>query len=92
MGARWVNIDDKLGVIRLAPEPAPFALRCPDDRNVAGSLHCDVLGAPTRSILPRVARAGEIILRGHFLLLAGTAAETQALDARTPRPAEPGAV
>ncbi len=90
MGARWVNIDDKLGVIRLAPGGGPFVLRCPDDRNVAGSLHCDVLGAPARSTLPRVARAGELILRTRFLLLAGTAAETEALDARTPRAAEAG--
>ncbi len=80
MGHSWVNIDDKLGIVQLKADGAPFNLRQEPGRNTfTRCLHYDLLDHPRRRPLPEICKAGEVLLHTKVLLVAGTAAETEAL-------------
>jgi len=77
--SRWVNLDDRLGIVALDEDAKGFALRVSDRRNGPwGSVHYDVLDAPLLSSGRLRWVKGDTILRGRFLLLAGDAEQTRA--------------
>jgi hypothetical protein len=87
MGRRWINIDNKLGVVQLRDEDAPFILRQSNRRNAWwGSIHFDILDSPALESRPRSLRKGDVILHTRFLLVAGDAKQTEAAAA-SPRTA-----
>ena len=85
LGQKWLNLDDKLGVIPLAIEgqaAAPLMLRQFNRRNsvfdnIYFPLHYDTVF--TRAFESREFKAGETILHTRFLLVAATAAQTAKL-------------
>jgi len=80
LGRSWVNVDEKLGIIQLKAESEPFNLRQEPGRNTPSScLHYEILNSPKPILRPKMKRAGEVILHTKFMILAGTAAETEAL-------------
>lgn len=85
MGDRWVNVDDRLGVVQLQPQAEPFNLRQEPGRNTESQcLHYDLLNCPKLSLRPTRHPAGEVLLHTRFALLAGTSAETAALASGQP--------
>lgn len=81
--SRWVNIDNKLGVIQLLAGGPEFTLRQSDKRNAPwGSIHYDVLGCPAREVINKTFSKGQEILHTHVLLVAGNAEETRAMIPR----------
>jgi len=75
----WVNVDDRLGIIRLGPGAKAFRLRTPLGRNIQGNLHCEILVTDVTVNPLRRVKSGTTILHTHFLLLAGTAEATREL-------------
>lgn len=77
LGSHWVNIDDKLGIIQLHSPDKPFNLRQAKHRNTTnGCLHYDILNNPQTNVL-FWKQPNEVILHTKFLLLAGTATQTE---------------
>jgi hypothetical protein len=80
LGKRWVNIDEKFGVIQLQPDGDPFNLRQEPGRNTPnGCLHYDILNSPKLSLRPQIRQPNDILLHTRFAIVAGTSAETEAL-------------
>jgi hypothetical protein len=64
---KWVNIDGRITITDLSPNPAGFALRTSDRRNSPwGSIHYDVLDAPIASDRPSSYAKGQVILETAF--------------------------
>jgi hypothetical protein len=78
VGDAWVNIDNRLGIVRLHGSE-PFVLRNSNRRNAPwGSIHFDALDCPAPGG-PRSFGAGDEILHTRFLLVAGDARKTARL-------------
>ncbi|MEM9219554.1 MAG: hypothetical protein AAGD25_35140 [Cyanobacteria bacterium P01_F01_bin.150] len=78
MGERWINIDEKIGVIQLLENKSCFNLRQEYGRNTPNRcLHYDLLTNPKREFLLRYSKPGEVVLHTRFLLLAGNADDTE---------------
>jgi hypothetical protein len=81
---RWVNIDNRVGVIAIALAAGGFTLRTSDRRNGPwGSIHYDVLDCPRMSETPRRFRRGDIVLETAFRVVAGSVGRTREVAART---------
>lgn len=78
LGSRWVNIDNRFGIIRLDSDE-DFVIRVSNRRNAMwGSLHFDALDNPLERTRLSFSR-GDTILKTSFLLVAGDADRTRAL-------------
>lgn len=81
VGDGWVNIDNRLGIVRLSGSD-PFILRQSNRRNAPwGSIHYDALDCPAPESVPRSFVAGQEILHTRFLLIAGDARKCARLAA-----------
>ncbi|NJR62488.1 MAG: hypothetical protein HC769_29000 [Cyanobacteria bacterium CRU_2_1] len=81
LGWRWVNIDEKFGIVQLLPNDEPFNVRQEPGRNTPNScLHYEILSNPKRNRYPYIGKPGDVLLHTKFLLVAGTSTETKALD------------
>jgi len=74
-GRRWVNVDDKLGIVARDAAPGFWVTRSPHT-SAHDSLHYDVITSPRRRRWYRV-EAGAVILQTRVLLVAGTAEDTR---------------
>ncbi|MEP0911037.1 hypothetical protein NDI45_08925 [Leptolyngbya sp. GB1-A1] len=85
MGQNWVNVDDKLGIVQLhnyqhQTQCEWFNLRQELDRNTPNScLHYDILNYPRPTLRPQIRQSNEVLLHTKFLVVAGTAAETEGI-------------
>ncbi len=78
--SRWINLDNKLGIVQLDAKQSDFALRQSNRRNAPfDSLHYDVLAYPPRRAGELQFKKGDVILHNRFLIVVGDRKRTEAL-------------
>jgi len=87
-GERWVNIDDRIGIILRTATPGLWVSEGPANSG-PDSLFCHRIVAPRTRRWFR-ASAGETLLDTHILVMAGTADETRAAAEALDRGSAPG--
>jgi hypothetical protein len=82
LAGRCVSVDGELGIADLGDDGG-FVLRISDRANGPwGSIHYSVLDCPPVQDVPRTYAAGDTILRGQFLIVAGDLNRTRAIAER----------